>query len=54
MSSVAQALYITARLMEMSELELKIAKTKTDNPKFLKILDDTLNTRFPKPPNPPK
>lgn len=51
MSSIAQSLYITARLMEMSELELKIARSKTDNPKFLKILDDTLKARFPKSSN---
>jgi len=39
---------IVGRLLEMSEIELKVAYGQTDNEKFKQIISDTLNNRFPK------
>lgn len=50
MSNLTDALGIIGKLLTMSELELRLARAKTDNPKFQSIIDNTLQTRFPKPP----
>lgn len=38
---------IMNRLMEMTLGDLIRAKESTDNPKFIKIIEDTIESRFP-------
>lgn len=38
---------IMNRLMEMTLGDLMRAKESTDNPKFIKIIEDTIESRFP-------
>jgi hypothetical protein len=45
--NVAQALKIIAMLMTKSEFELKEMLKRTDSPKIIAIIKETLKLRFP-------